>query len=142
ALPHLAGSLKTQWKRYRKELRRCQHNFSEKAVHDSRVETRRLLAVTALFSGFLPQRRVEKIERALKQHLDTFDDLRDTHIQLKSVKKMRRQFTVARKFYAYLAKREDRFARRTRKAVKKIKPGRLARLIEDSLDTVDKARRD
>jgi hypothetical protein len=40
----LTGALQAQWKRYRKKLKRCQQKFSEKAVHDSRVETRRLLA--------------------------------------------------------------------------------------------------
>src|SRR6266446_97083 len=80
-LRHLRKSLKKQWKRYRKEIKRCQDEFSEKAVHRSRVTARRLLSTMELVSGFLPAQRVEKVQRALKRHLNTFDELRDTQVQ-------------------------------------------------------------
>ena len=81
-LQRLGVSLKKQWKRYRKELKRCQRKFSEKAVHQSRVETRRLLSIVELLDPFTPDGRLDKIRACLKRHLDTFDDLRDTHVQL------------------------------------------------------------
>src|ERR1035437_10571147 len=59
---YLACSLKKQWKRYRKELKRCQNKFSEKAIHAFRVETRRLLSTLELLGGFLPARRVERVQ--------------------------------------------------------------------------------
>src|SRR5215469_13465442 len=67
----LSRLLKSQCKQYRKQLRRCQKKFSEKAVHDSRVAARRLISVVELLAPFLPPARVKKIERLLKQHLDT-----------------------------------------------------------------------
>src|SRR6266480_1229378 len=138
SLGHLAGALKKQWKRYRKELKRCQNKFSEKAIHDSRVETRRLLAIVELLCGFLPAGRVKKIECALKEHLDSFDDLRDIQVQLQPAGKMRRKFAAARRFHDYLVKREERFARRTRKRIKKAKAGPLDTLIQECLRKVEK----
>ena len=128
-LDHLVHSLKTQWKRYRKKLRRCQKRFSADAVHESRVETRRLLSLVGLFAPFLAAGRFEKVERALKQHLDTFDDLRDTHVQDLLVRKMADGFDAAQVFHAYLRNREERLTKRTRKAIKRVKAGRLNKLI-------------
>jgi CHAD domain-containing protein len=129
SLENLGGALKKQWKRYRKGLNRCQQRFSEKAVHNSRVETRRLLALVELLAGFLTPGRVHKIQLALEQYLDTFGDLRDTQVQMQTVSEMRRTFDAARPFCDYLRKRETRFARQSRKAIKRVKTRRLARLV-------------
>jgi CHAD domain-containing protein len=128
-LPHLVASLKTQWKRYRKKLKRCQKRFSTDAVHDSRVETRRLLSLVELLEPFLAAGRLKKVERSLKRYLDTFDDLRDTQVQILHVRKLLRPFPVARSFNAYLRKREERFAERTREDIKRFKTKRLNKLI-------------
>lgn len=128
-LKHLADSLQPQWRRYRKRLRRCQERFSEEAVHDSRVETRRLLATVELLRAFILERDVQKARRALKDHLDTFDQLRDTQVQLVYVGRLSPKFRVARVFNAWLGEREARLTRETRKAVKHIKTGRLGRRI-------------
>jgi CHAD domain-containing protein len=125
----LARSLKQQWKRYRKELKRCQRKCSAGTIHAFRVETRRLLSTLELLGGFLPARRVEKAQRLLKRHLDVFDDLRDTQVQLATVGRMRRAFPVARPFEACLLEREERFTRRTRKNIKQVRTGRLGKLI-------------
>lgn len=125
-LKHLADSLHTRSRRYRKQLRRCQRRFSEEAVHDSRVETRRLLAIVELLCAFLPEREVQKARRALKRHLDTFDQLRDTQVQLVYVGRMTRVFPAARPFHGWLQQREARFTRKTRKAVEHIKTKRLS----------------
>lgn len=130
-LEHLALSLKRQWKRYRKRLRRCQRKFSTRAVHESRVETRRLLSLLELLRPFAQKRRLEKALACLKRHLDTFDDLRDTHVQLLAVGPMRAGFPAAGPFYKYLRKREQRFERQTRKRIKAVRTRRLEKLIAD-----------
>jgi CHAD domain-containing protein len=137
SLGRLLLALRKQWKRYRKELKRAQKKVSEKAIHDSRVGTRRLLAILDLLAGFLPHRKVKKISDALKQHLDSFDDLRDSHVQLRLVGKMKRKFTAARDFEDYLSAREKRFARRTSKQLHKIKTGRLGKLVGECLNEVE-----
>jgi CHAD domain-containing protein len=126
----LAGSLRKQWKRYRKGLKACQERFSEAAVHQSRVETRRLLSVVELLEPLLSPGRVKKIQTALKHHLDSFDDLRDTQVQLSAVRKLRRKFAAAAPFHKHLRKREERFTRATRKRVKCIRTKRLEELMK------------
>ena len=44
-LANLLTSLKQQWKRSRKGLKRCENKASQKAVHAARVDTRRLLSL-------------------------------------------------------------------------------------------------
>src|ERR1019366_952545 len=128
-LQHLGDSLNTQWRRYRKRLKRCQERFSEDAVHDVRVETRRLLSTLELLGAFIPERDVKKVRRTLKRHLDTFDQLRDTQVQLGYVGRMADTFPDACAFYDWLRDRKARFTRTTRKAVKHIKTKRLDRWL-------------
>jgi CHAD domain-containing protein len=127
----LIRSLKQQWKRYRKQLKRCQRKCSTGAIHDFRVDTRRLLSMVELLGGFLPARRVEKVERLLKRHLDIFGELRDTQVQLAAVSGMLREFPEARPFQACLRAREKRCARRTRKNLQQVRSGRLGELIAE-----------
>jgi CHAD domain-containing protein len=128
-LKHLGGSLPLQWRRYRKRLKRCQHRFSETAVHDSRVETRRLLATVELLRAFIAEDKIKKVRRALKRHLDTFDQLRDTQVQLDYVGRMTHSYPPAQAFRDWLRKRETRFARAARRSIKHIRTGRLGRRI-------------
>jgi CHAD domain-containing protein len=128
-LKHLGDSLNTQWRRYRKRLKRCQKRFSQDAVHNSRVETRRLLSTIELLGAFVPEHDIRKARRALKHHLDTFDQLRDTQVQLTYVGRMAGTFPEAHAFYDWLQDRKARFTRTTRKAVKHIKTKRLGRCL-------------
>ena len=130
-LKHLGDSLEEHCRRYRKRLKRCQKFFSEEAVHQSRVETRRLLATVELLGAFLPERKICRVRDALKRHLDTFDDLRDTQVQLIYVQRMMRPFPAARAFHAWLQKRVARFTRKTRRSVKDLKTKRVTRCLND-----------
>ena len=128
-LKHLGGSLKKQWRRYRKRLKRCQEHFSEDAVHASRVETRRLLSTIELLGAFIPEHDLQRARRALKHHLEAFGELRDTQVQLVYVGRMAGTFPDAHAFYDWLRDRKARFIRKTRKAVKHIQTKRLGRRL-------------
>jgi CHAD domain-containing protein len=141
-LRHLADSLDTQWRRYRKRLKRCQRQFSETAVHNSRVETRRLLATVELLCAFIPERDVRKARRALKDHLDSFDRLRDTQVQLMYVEHLLRAFPAAKAFREWLREREVRFIRESRKAVKKIRTRRLGKRVAAFQLELERLRKD
>lgn len=141
-LKHLAESLCEQWQRYRKQLKRCQNQFSEAAVHKSRVETRRLLATVELLSAFFPERKLKKARRALKDHLDSFDKLRDTQVQLVYVEHLLRSNPAAKKFRAWLQAREKRFVSESRKAVKSIKTRRLGKRIARFRSDLEELRKD
>ena len=141
-LLHLSESLQTQWRRYRKQLKRCQRKFSEAAVHKSRVETRRLLATVELLCAFFPERDLKKARRALKDHLDSFDKLRDTQVQLVYVEHLLRTNPAAKKFCAWLREREERFIGESRKAVRKIKTRRLGKRISTFQQELQRLRKD
>jgi CHAD domain-containing protein len=141
SLRHLQKSLKKHWRRYRKELKRCQTNFSEEAIHATRVETRRLLSTVELLGGFLPAGRVAKVQHDLKRRLDIFDDLRDTQVHLLQVGKMRRVFSAAHHFHQYLLKRQIRLTKKTRKRTKEVTISRLGKLIDDCREKVEAQRK-
>jgi CHAD domain-containing protein len=126
----LAKSLKVQWKRYRKALRKCQRSFSEESVHDSRIETRRLLARLELLGAFLPEAHLAKARRLLKRHLDSFSALRDTQVQRLRVARLLHRFPEMTDFDRALGERERRGIKQARQAVKRFKIGKLRRLIE------------
>jgi CHAD domain-containing protein len=137
-LRKLFTRLKTQCKRYRKKLRRSQKKFSEGAIHEFRVETRRLLSLLELLGPFITPARLKRAVRLLKRHLDTFDELRDAQVQLTGLKKLAGEFPAAERFRAYTARREERLERATSKELKHVKPGRLTELVANCRDDVEK----
>src|SRR5262245_27359230 len=141
-LLHLSESLQSQWRRYRKQLKRCQQKFSEAAVHKSRVETRRLLATVELLCAFFPERDLKKARRALKDHLDSFDKLRDTQVQLVYVEHLLRTNPAAKQFCAWLREREEQFVCQSRKAVKAIKTRRLGKRLAEFQCELEELRKD
>ncbi len=140
-LQHLGAALAGQWRRYRKRLKRCQRKFSASAVHDSRIETRRLLATLELVAVFIPERKLKKLRRALKEHLDEFDPLRDTQVQLAGVKPLRRAFPAAKQFHRWLRRREVEHTCKARQAVNEVKTRRVGKKIAALKDELRRQRR-
>lgn len=125
----LAASLQRQWKCYRKALRRCQRKFSEKAVHRSRIEARRLFSQLDLLSLFVAQRRFKKARCALKQHLDMFNPLRDTQVQLRLLRRYQDAFPETQQFHAALARQEKRCLKETARGIRHLKTGPLQKVV-------------
>ena len=136
----LEKSLRKQWKRYGRKLRHCQKELSEEAIHDFRVEARRLLSTVELLNGLVPPKPARKIRGALKEHLGIFADLRDVQVQLPAVDQMRGAFPAAAPFGDYLRRRVKRFAGSARKAIRKARTRSVGELIESSASAV-RARR-
>jgi CHAD domain-containing protein len=126
---HLAKALKTRWRRYRKALQRCQRKFTETAVHDSRIETRRMLSILELLGAFLPESHLKKSRRLLKRHLDSFAEVRDTQVQLLLVASLVSKFPELAAFQALLRRRERRGIKEARKKIKRVPTARLHDLI-------------
>src|SRR6185295_15395910 len=78
----LLEALDKRWKDYRAELKRCRAEFSNEAVHDLRVAARRMLALVQLLNSIAARPRLQKLNRAFKDQLNEFDDLRDTQVIL------------------------------------------------------------
>lgn len=125
----LAASLNELWKSYRRALKRCQRKFSEKSVHASRVETRRLLSLIELLRVFLGPQHLKKARRILKRHLNTFDPLRDTQVQLLLLARQRRQFPETRAFHQMLLGREQRCLKTAARRAERVKLRPLEKVI-------------
>ena len=113
----LASRVKAERRRYGKRLERGQREFSEKAVHDLRVETRRLLALLDVLLALHFPGPLRKIRKVFKKRLDAFDELRDTHVQLTLLKPLCREFPEARELDALLGRRAQRLTDELRKQV-------------------------
>ena len=113
----LTEALETRWKKFRNELKHCRDEFSEEAVHDLRVATRRLLAIFELLRAIMPHNRIQKVRRELKDQLDDLDDLRDTQTLLADVSEDMQEHPQLKIFQKYLLKEEKRFLRSTRKLI-------------------------
>jgi CHAD domain-containing protein len=133
-LLRLERALKRQWLRYRTELQRCQETLSERAVHESRVAARRLLAILELLEGFLSPGRIKKTRRCLKRHLDIFDDLRDAQVLLRAARPWQRGSPQARLFYQWLRAREGRFAKDAQARVRRLRPKAVSKLVRACRD--------
>ena len=124
----LATALEGRWRRYRAALKRCQRAFSESSIHASRIEARRLGAQFELLRVFTVRRALEKAQRVLKRHLDTFDSLRDAHVQLVILKRECPTMSCAKMLRKITEKRERRCRRKARRHIRKIRIGRLRSL--------------
>jgi CHAD domain-containing protein len=114
----LLEALKTRWGKFRAELKSCRKDFSEEAVHDLRVATRRLLAYFDLLWVISPHKRIQKIRRALKDQLDELDDLRDVQVMLVDIIEAMQELPDLKPFHTHLRKEEKQQLRLVRKVVK------------------------
>lgn len=112
---------------YRAQLALCQAQFSEDAVHDLRVATRRLLAALEIARQLSPRGALKKLRLELKSRLDAFDDLRDTQVMLAGIAENQAALAGIEAFQGYLQKREKRLLRKAEKQVLAIQTRRFER---------------
>ena len=125
----LDAALRQQWKRYRKALQRCQRHFSEEAVHDSRVECRRLLAQLELLGVLAPARDFKKARGAMKDHMEIFDELRDTQVLLLFLEQQTEAFPETRPLRQALRRREKRCLVKAARRIRTVKTGRVKEFV-------------
>jgi CHAD domain-containing protein len=121
----LSDSLHDCWQSFRAEVKRCQKKYSEEAVHDLRVATRRLISTLDLVDSIHPEAKLRKARRALKRQLDMFSPLRDVQVQLLAIDKMLPSFPELQEFYIFLVKRERKLMQRLGMKLKRIKTSKI-----------------
>lgn len=126
----LMEAVETCWKKFRSERKRCREEFSEEAVHDLRVATRRLLALFDLLRSIIPSNRIQKVRRELKDQLDDLDDLRDTQVLLVDVLENVHENSELKLFQEHLLKEEKHLMRLTRKLVRAREHKHLNKRVE------------
>jgi CHAD domain-containing protein len=122
--------LDERWEKYRAALKNCESEFSEEAVHDLRVATRRLRAVMDMLRLLDPEPRVKKVRRFLKSQLNALDELRDTQVMLVEVSEEMAGFPDLKAFEEHLQSREKKLLRKTRKEIKDSQPSSLKKRVE------------
>jgi CHAD domain-containing protein len=128
---HLAESVRASRRCYRKRLERCQEKFSEKAVHNLRTETRRILASLSVIEALHFEGSLKKLRKTFKKRLDSYDDLRDTHVQLVLLKPLWPKFPEAGELKKQLCKCEQRLVSELSCEIQTAKSGKLNRGLKE-----------
>ena len=137
----LLDSLNTRWENYKAELITCRHEFSEAAVHDFRVATRRLLSSLDLLRTVMPDPRIQKTRRILKDQLDNLDDLRDVQVLLADISEIIHELPMIKSFQKYLQYKEKKLLRAARKEIKSLKIESLSKRINKLSQTIETLKR-
>lgn len=136
--PHqlLLEALEQRWKNYRAELKRCRAEFSNEAVHDLRVATRRILAFIQLLNSISSRPRLQKLTRTFKGQLDDFDDLRDTQVILAEISETIQELPQLQSFQKYLQVTEGKMLRTLRKKIKKLEISETTKRIRKTHESI------
>jgi len=133
----LLEALENRWKNYRAELKRCHAEFSNEAVHDLRVATRRVLALIQLLNSISPRPRLQKLIRIFKEQLDEFDDLRDTQVMLAEISEIIHELPQLQDFQKHLQFTEERLMRTLRKKIKNLETSEVTKRIRKTHEAIE-----
>ncbi len=125
----LLNALGQRYEKYQIEHKRCKAEFSEEAVHDLRVATRRLLAIVDMLRIVAPDPNLQKLRGLLKAQLDSLDELRDTQVMLVEISEMLESLLELAPFQKFLVKREKRLLKTAQVDVGQFKLGTISRRI-------------
>ena len=128
----LSGALSERWERFVREAARSRRRPTEPALHDLRVAIRRLLAVMAVVDGVLPGGHFRRASGQLRRHLKAFNVLRDIHVQLLAVRKLRRRFPVLVRYEGFLRREESAMGSAVRAELRSIRQDSLLRSCADA----------
>jgi CHAD domain-containing protein len=132
----LLVSLNTRWDKYQTELKTCRREFSEEAVHDFRVTTRRLLSALDLLRAVIHDPGIQKTRRILKDQLDDLDDLRDAQALLADISENIHETPNLQPFKDYLRPKEKHLMRLAHKDIKSLKMETLSKRIQRLNQTI------
>jgi CHAD domain-containing protein len=126
----LARRIRDLRRRYSKRLERCQRKFSPPAVHELRIATRQMLALTDLLESLTLGMSVHKIRRTFKRRLDAFDALRDTQVQRCRLVGFSEEFAVVRELDRWLKRQERKLIKQLLRDVKALRQDRIERWLK------------
>ena len=119
------SSFNRSWKRFSEAWENTRRNASEKAVHDLRVNTRRLIAKLELARVLSNRKGIARVQRHFKKVLKRIGPLRDVQVQLDNISGMRKGQVIS-DFRRRLQRRESEEIQKIQSALKRDKKRRLA----------------
>lgn len=126
----LLSALEQRLATYVAGRQRCKEAFSEDAVHDLRVASRRLLALLTVLHAVNRQPRLQRLRRLFKNQLDSLDALRDTQVLLAEIAATIAVLPDLESLGRYLRKREKRLLKTAEHDIRALKNGTIAQLID------------
>jgi CHAD domain-containing protein len=126
-----------RWRNYRAERERCRAEFSNEAVHDIRIATRRLLSLIKLLNSISPRPRLRKLNRAFKDQLDEFDDLRDTQVMLAEFSETAQELPQLQSIQEHLQTIESNLLKRLRKRIKKFDLDEISKRMKKAREAIE-----
>jgi CHAD domain-containing protein len=133
----LLRALERGWQNYRSELKNCQSEFTEDAVHDLRVATRRILALIQLLNSIAPRPRLKKMAHAFKEQLDGFDDLRDTQVILGQLSEILQELPQLEEYEQHLHSHEKEMLKELQKKLKDRDTSDISGWIQKTRDSLE-----
>lgn len=113
----LLRSMAERWQVFAGQVGRSRRRPTEKAIHDLRVATRRLIATLDIVRTILPDDICRRARKQLKRHLKAFSALRDLQVQIIAVRGLSARFPVLRLFLTVLLVREKVLLRHARREI-------------------------
>jgi len=133
----LLDALEECWKNYLKELKRCRTEFSNEAVHDLRVTTRRMLALIELLNSISSRARYQKTIRVFKDQLNEFDNLRDTQVILAEISEVLQELPQLEGFEKHLQSTEKKMLRTVHRKIEKFETSGLTKRIHKTEQSIE-----
>jgi CHAD domain-containing protein len=113
-----------EWKAARRRV--LKSGASRGAVHELRIQTRRLLALEALLAPRGGPRRDDSLAALLHRVFHAAGRVRDTQLSARALQELARSAPEAARLAAAQRKRQPRLARRLQRELREVRPRRLA----------------
>ena len=123
----IVRTLNSVWARYRRKLRRCQRQLSAEALHDLRVQTRRLLTCLDLLAPIAgAPAKCAAARKTLHKRLSALGPLRDAHVQRVDLDARLEKYPELAPLHRHVRRREHRLSQSVGKELRKTGISRLA----------------
>ena len=126
----LLSSLDQSWKNFSGAWKSARTKSSEKAIHDLRVNTRRLIAILELAKAVSGDGEIAKLQRRFKKVLKRMGPLRDTQVLLVNLSRIQQRGLVS-DFKKTLEQKERREIDGIRDKLRRGRKQKLSKAVED-----------
>jgi len=126
----LLSSLDQSWKNFSGAWKSARTKSSEKAIHDLRVNTRRLIAILDLAKAVSGDAEIAKLQRRFKKVLKRMGPLRDTQVLLVNLSRIPQRGLVG-DFKKTLEQKERREIDGIRDELSRRRKQKLSKAVED-----------
>ncbi len=122
----LAAGLHERWRTFNRALKRCREDFATRAVHECRVEARRLLSSLDLLQSIVPQAGFRKGRKPVRKCLKLLQPLREVQVQVRLARESR--IPSCGLFLAELDRQRRRFRKKALRGIKSLDASRARHL--------------